>query len=92
MVAKHLLVQEKLAKKEKKALSGKKPAVDPPDTIISKSPDPRQTRLPYRKRDIKLASKVDMDLLECVSDNHNVAIGEDCGTITINMQAIRNAK
>ena len=85
VVAKHQLVQDKLAKKEKKALLTKKSTiVDPTDTL--KSPDPRQTKLPYRKRDAKLASKIDIGLLECVSDNENVEIEADCGTITINFK------
>ena len=71
VVANHQLAQEKLAKKEKK-LSAKKSFADPQEPMITKSPELKQAKLNYRKRDAKLMGKVDANQLDSVGDNQNV--------------------
>ena len=91
VVAKHQLVQDKLAKKEKKALLSKKSTIiEHAETL--KSPESKQTKLPFRKRDAKFVSKLDHGLLEFMNDNDNVEIDAEGATITIDLPAIRNAE
>ena len=81
--------KEKIAKKEKKALLIKRSA------DIGEFTTPKVSEIKpkkSRKRDEKLARKWELDtLLMCVASNHNVEVGDEGETITIDMKAIEQS-